>query len=437
MSIDATAATDVDRIWNKYLLYRDGEEGTIFDPVSLQSASLSADEIRRLRAAEPGIIDELAQFGFDSEPRAASQRDSLLRHAQGLGLGGRPNRITGYRIVITDRCNMKCTYCFVDTNTGSDDMTLTDLREGLEYLFEQNAGRDEVTIQWFGGEPTVRFDLMKKGDEYCRELAAKHNVGRVQYTVVTNGVLLKDEMIEHFRLYRYGVGVSFDGPPEDNKVERFLLSGKPADERVHRNIQRLIKAGVHVGCNLTPTPINVTKLPDTVKYVLSLGIKFIYVNTPIPISGRWHVDGEALCRAVFRSRLQALSRGAMLFSSLDRIYQALDTRIPRIYEHIQRDGGLNAALLPHGRISVLDLNWREEQFIFPISQLRRHPELLEKAAKNLLPSSRCDECPAAAVCGGPSRNDVSLRHNPEPDSQMCDFFQVGLRLALTDQTSLQ
>ncbi|MER5750825.1 radical SAM protein [Streptomyces sp. NPDC002088] len=426
--------SDVDRLWNKYLLLAQGSEGIVFDPVSLESVSLTTDEMRRLEASEPELLTEMKQLGFSPEQPTATQRERVLDRVRGMGT---PARISGYRIVVTDTCNMHCTYCFVDTNTGADDITIPDLREGLEYLFEQNAGREEVTIQWFGGEPTTRFDLMKYGDEYSLELAEKYGVGRVQFTVVTNGVLLKDDMIEHFKKYKYGVGVSFDGRPDDNKIERFLLSGKPADGRIHRNIQRLLEAGVHVGCNLTPTPTNVSDLPDTVEYVLSLGINFIYVNTPIPISGRWHVDGEALTRAVFRSRLLALSRGAMLFSSLDRIYQALDTRLPKMYEHIQQDGGLNAALLSRGRISILDLNWRDDSFVFPISELRENPGLLGQAAKNLLPAPQCGDCSAAAVCGGPSRNDVSLRRNAEPDPQMCDFFQVGLQLALTDHTGLQ
>ncbi|MEU3096488.1 radical SAM protein [Streptomyces sp. NPDC006967] len=424
-------------VLGKYLLYSGPGGGVIFDPVSLESASLSTEETRRLRAEDQDLIAELEQFGFDREPRSLPQRDAVLARIRELGLTGKPPRISGYRVVLTDTCNMKCTYCFVDTNTGADDMTEADLRAGLEYLFEQNAGNREVTIQWFGGEPTVRFDLMKYGDVYARELAAKYDVGRVQSTLVTNGVLLTEEMIAHFKKYSYGVGVSFDGTPEDNVIERFLLSGKPADPRIHKNIQRLRTAGVYVGCNLTPTPANVSRLPQSVSYVLSLGIDFIYVNTPIPISGKWHVDGEALASAVFTSRLLALSRGAMLFSALDRVYQALDTRVPKAYEHIQGDGGLNAALLPRGRVSVLDLNWRDDQFVFPISELRENPALLELAGKQLLPSQECVTCPAAAVCGGPTRNEVSLRKNPEPDAEMCAFFRRGLQLALTDQTGLQ
>ncbi|MDQ0958579.1 uncharacterized protein QFZ66_002457 [Streptomyces sp. B4I13] len=428
---------NAEKIWNKYLLYPEGGDGIIFDPVSLKSASLTAAEIARLREGEPGLIAELAECGFHPQPREETQEEAIRSRVRALGMTGLPQRISGYRIVITDTCNMKCTYCFVDTNTGADDMTEDDLRAGLEYLFEQNEGRDEVTIQWFGGEPTVRFDLMRYGDEYARELALRYRVGRVQSTLVTNGVLLKDEMIDHFKQYQYGVGVSFDGTPEDNVIERFLLNGKPADPRIHRNIQRLVEAGVYVGCNLTPTPTNVTKLPETVDFVLSLGINFIYVNTPIPISGQWHVDGLALSEAVFRCRLLALSRGAMLFSALDRVYQGLDTRIPRVYEHIQRDGGLNAALLPGQRVSVLDLNWRDQQFVFSIDDLRADPRLLQTAAKNLLPAPECRQCPAAAICGGPSRNDVSLRKDPHPDPQMCDFFHNGLRRALGDQTGLQ
>lgn len=426
-----------DAVWGKYRLYPCGEGGVLFDPVSLESVYLSGDEVDALAVDDFDLLAELAELGYTDGPRGTGQRDAILARLDEMGMTGVPPRISGFRIVVTDKCNMKCRYCFVDTNTGRPDMTEEDLRAGLDYLFESNAGLDEVTIQWFGGEPTVRFDLMQTGDLYARELAERWRVGRVQSTVVTNGARIKDEMIEHFREYRYGVGVSFDGEPEDNAIERFLLSGKPADPQIHRNIQRMLEAGVHVGCNVTPTAANVHKLPEIVRYVLSLGINFIYVNTPIPISGRWHVDGYALSDSLFRARLVALGRGAMLFSALDRIYQGLDTRVPRVYEHIQADGGLNASLLPGRRISVLDLNWRHAEFVHTIDELRADPSLLGLAAKAPLPSARCLECPAAAVCGGPSRNDVSLRRDPEPDPEMCAFFQHGLELAVTDNTSLQ
>jgi sulfatase maturation enzyme AslB (radical SAM superfamily) len=423
-------------ILDSLLLYPCGNEGVVFDPVSLESASLTAAEVEAARLGTPEIRQALEECGFPIE-RSEPQRNALFSRLRELGMSSQPARISGYRVVLTDHCNMKCTYCFVDTNTGASDMSKDDLRVGLEFLAEQNAGQREITVQWFGGEPTIRFDLMKHGDRYLRELAERFHIGRVQSTVVTNGAAIRDEMIEHFSEYRYGVGVSFDGSPSENSIERFLLSGRPADRSIARNVRRLVEAGVHIGCNLTPTAANVSDLPKAIDYVFSLGVRFVYVNTPIPITGQWHVDGKALADALFTCRMIALSRGGMLFSALDRIYQGLDSRIPRMLEHIQRDGGINAALLPGGRVSVLDLNWRHPEFIFTIEELRDRPELLASAGKDLLPSDSCSACPAAGICGGPTRNEVALRGTAEPDPQMCAFFLRGLERALLDQTGLQ
>lgn len=437
-----TTRSEVSRslLWEKYPVYTRGEDNVVFDPVSLESVFLSAAE-RAAIEAHPYSNDEasqlLSELGFGPQPDQMARRQMLEQRLSSLGISGQPARISGYRVVVTDKCNMKCTYCFVDTNTGNPDLTEEDLKYGLDFLLEQNQGQSDVTIQWFGGEPTIRFDLMKLGAFYAAELAEKYGVGRVQNTVVTNGVRITDEMISHFQEYRYGVGVSFDGPPDTNSSQRILLSGKPADVQVHKNIRRLLDAGVYVGCNLTPTAQNVARIPEIVDYVFSLGIRFIYVNTPIPAMGRWPASGTALAESLFASRLKALSHGGMLFSSLDRIYQALDTRRPKVYEHLQREGGINAALLPGRRVSICDINWRDSRFIYDIDAVRAQPTLLHKIAKELMPVARCQTCPAMSVCGGPSRNDVSLQGKNAPDPQLCAFFERGVELALWDNSGLQ
>ncbi|MFE6406545.1 hypothetical protein ACFVOR_06375 [Streptomyces sp. NPDC057837] len=42
-----------------------------------------------------------------------------------------------------------------------------------------------------------------------------------------------------------------------------------------------------MGCNLTPTAANIGRLAETVRWIIDdLGLKFMYVNTPIPTAGR-------------------------------------------------------------------------------------------------------------------------------------------------------
>lgn len=122
---------------------------------------------------------------------------------------------------------MACTYCFVDTNSGKPDMTKEELSEGLEFLFEQNAGQEEVSIQWFGGEPTIRFDLMQYGDQLADTLADRYDVARVRRTVVTNGARLTDDALSHFVAYQYGVGISIDGPRASTPPTAYFSVASP------------------------------------------------------------------------------------------------------------------------------------------------------------------------------------------------------------------
>jgi sulfatase maturation enzyme AslB (radical SAM superfamily) len=427
-------------LWGKYFQYdRDGE-AVLLDPVELNSCYLGRGEVTDLSAVPPTAThDALSELGFTPDGPRADRRQALRNRLTDLELDPASLRISGLRIVLTDRCNMACTYCFVDTNTGKPDMTEDELAEGLRYLFEENAGQEEVSIQWFGGEPTIRFDLMQYGDELTDRLATEHQVKRVRRTVVTNGARLTDEALEHFVRYGYGVGISIDGPPDINSANRLLLGGQPADDRIRRNVQRLVGSpGLHVGCNLTPTAANIGRLAETVGWIIdTLGLTFIYVNTPIPTGGRWRVSGQALAHELYDARLVALSKGGLLFSVLDRAFQALDTRRPMLFDHMQGDGTLNAAYLPGRRISLCDINFTEPDFLFTLDELRHHPEVLGTVAKRVAPTPACGDCPAIAICGGPSRNEQLLIGGDTPDPQMCDFYRETVEIALWDNTGVQ
>ncbi|GGO42452.1 radical SAM protein [Streptomyces lasiicapitis] len=427
-------------LWGKYFQYERDGEAVLLDPVALDSVFIDSGEVHDLAGVPPTATHEaLEGLGFTPGGPAADRREALRDRLRLLGLDPTPCRISGLRVVLTDRCNMDCTYCFVDTNTGKPDMTKEELAEGLEFLFEQNAEQEEVSIQWFGGEPTIRFDLMQYGDQLADTLADRYDVARVRRTVVTNGARLTDEALDHFVRYEYGVGISIDGPPGINSANRLLLGGQPADARIHRNVARFIAAeGLHVGCNLTPTAANIGRLAETVRWIIDdLGLKFIYVNTPIPTAGHWQVNGTDLARELYEARIAALARGGMLFSVVDRAFQALDTRRPMLLDHMQGDHSLNAALLPGSRVSLCDINFTEPSFLHTLDELRAEPSLLAKVAKKVAPIPECGDCPALAICGGPSRNEQSLIGGSTPDPQMCAFYRTTVEIAVWDNTGVQ
>ncbi|WP_162247806.1 radical SAM protein [Pelomonas sp. Root1237] len=429
-----------DLLWSRYPVFNSGSDYVVLDAVSLESVFLNSSEIKSLNTGKDSAAKRLlTDLGFSELESIRTNRDSLLLRLANSQPRSAPERVCGFRIVVTDKCNMDCKYCFVQTNTGAKDITQEELEEGLTFLFESNQGRDKVSIQWFGGEPTIRFDLMEYGDHFARSLAKKLKVRGVQHTVVTNGMRITDKMLSHFKEFHYGVGVSYDGPPAINQKYRTLLNGTPADSKIERSISKLVGAGdILVGLNITPTPFNYDNLNQIVEYgISSLGVRFLYANTPIPATGKWEVPGKILAESLVNARFRALQLGGIFHSAADRVYQALDARRSTAYEHLQAGNAIVAALLPGSKISICDINWKNPEFIFPIEKIRADSSLLTRLNKEIAPYSDCERCPAIAVCGGPSKNDAFLTSIDLPDPEFCAFYQRLVELALWDDTGLQ
>ncbi len=72
-----------------------------------------------------------------------------------------------------------------------------------------------------------------------------------------------------------------------------------------------------------------------------------------------------------------------------------------LFDHMQGDRSLNAALLPGNRVSLCDINFTEPSFLHTLDELRADPGRLAGVAKNVAPIPECGNCPALAICGGP------------------------------------
>lgn len=431
-------------LWNSYAVFRREQDVAILDPASLEVVYLSDEEFSVVRdrpnsGAAKSTMKVLASAGI----YPGTQMDwigGLKATLKAQGQGGKASSVSGARIVLTDKCNMTCSYCFVDTNTGQADMSVEELREGLDQIFKAASGRQTFLLQWFGGEPTLRFDLMKEGDSYARKLAKRYGIKRLLHTVVTNGYRIKPEMIDHFQRFRYGVGISVDGFQGVNRRSRTLLSGRDVDEKIETNIRLLTRIrGISTGINITPNSENINDLEASSLYAMdALGVKFLYFNTPIPGPTGWQIDGVRLANALVAIRRHAISRGCMALSSVERSFQAMDTRRPKVYEYIQADGSLSVALLPNRRISLMDINWKSSETVFDYRS-KDLTDMLPTLQKNVAKHRECQSCFAVGACGGPSVND-SLSAGGEmsqPDPEYCNYTRSAFVLALWDSTGLQ
>ena len=96
-----------------------------------------------------------------------------------------------------------------------------------------------ITMEFQGGEPLIRFDLIRDMIEY----AIEHNAGRKQisFVVCTNLTLLTDEHIDFFKNRQVNISTSFDGPAAIHDINRPLPS-QSAYSVVLTNIERVREA---------------------------------------------------------------------------------------------------------------------------------------------------------------------------------------------------
>lgn len=143
------------------------------------------------------------------------------------------------RLAVTDRCNLRCTYCMPAEGIAYlPEKKLLSWEEMLRIVHVLNQlGIRKVRIT--GGEPFVRPGLM----EFLQELAKIKNL---EICLTTNGVLLENHLDSLLNLGIKNVNLSLDSLDS----ERFFKITRRNDfDQVYRNLMRMIEANFIVKLN--------------------------------------------------------------------------------------------------------------------------------------------------------------------------------------------
>lgn len=112
-------------------------------------------------------------------------------------------------------------------------------KKSLDYLLENSCNKRNLEVDFFGGEPLMNWEVVKKLVEYGNEKAEKK--GKVfRFTITTNGVLLDDEKIEYINKHMHNVVLSLDGRKEINDEMRPTLNDKGSYDLIVPKFKKLI-----------------------------------------------------------------------------------------------------------------------------------------------------------------------------------------------------
>ena len=151
-------------------------------------------------------------------------------------------QITYLRLSVTDRCDLRCTYCMAETMTFLPKRDVLSLEE-LEKLSAHFIKRGVRKIRITGGEPLVRRDIML----LVKSLGVHKRAGDLdEITITTNGTQLSKYADD---LKRYGVeriNVSLD--TLDRETFK-TLTRRDAIDNVMDGIDAAQKAGLKIKIN--------------------------------------------------------------------------------------------------------------------------------------------------------------------------------------------
>ena len=129
---------------------------------------------------------------------------------------------------IAHDCNLGCRYCFAEEGEYHGDRSLMSFEVGkqaLDFLVANSGNRRNLEVDFFGGEPTMNFEVVKQLVAYGRSLEEAHNKN-FRFTLTTNGILLNDDIMEFANKEMANVVLSIDGRREVNDYMRPARNGK-------------------------------------------------------------------------------------------------------------------------------------------------------------------------------------------------------------------
>lgn len=144
---------------------------------------------------------------------------------------------------VAHTCNLNCEYCFAAQGKYHGERALMSFETGkraLDFLVEHSGNRRNLEVDFFGGEPLMNFEVVKRLVAYARSIE-KEKGKNFRFTLTTNGVLLDDAVTEFANRECHNVVLSLDGRKEVHDRLRKTVNGQGSYDVIVPKFQEFVK----------------------------------------------------------------------------------------------------------------------------------------------------------------------------------------------------
>lgn len=189
-------------------------------------------------------------------------------------------------------CNFHCDYCFeagtaFQFQPGNNKLLDFSLaKDSIDILLGNQQDRSKWIIFFFGGEPFLHIDLIKKIVKYAKR---KYSQKIFYFIAATNGYYLKNSTIDFIKKNQIRLNISIDGEKKITNAYRGLKGiNRDAYSGIVSTIKKLKGYPFISRAKMVVVPETVKYLFRSFQHLAKLGFSRISINTEI-IKSRWRV----------------------------------------------------------------------------------------------------------------------------------------------------
>ena len=187
---------------------------------------------------------------------------------------------------LTEACNLRCGYCVYNEHHpefrgfGNKNMSFEVAKRSIDYILKDYK-REKFSLTFYGGEPLVNFDVMRKSILYTKE---QYPNLKLHIAFTTNLTLLTEEMVEFFSSLdgdSVDIMCSLDGPKDLHDKYRRYINGKGSFSDAVKGFKLLLSRFYNKEKEKTIS-INCVMAPPYSKEKLEKVNEFIYKKLKTP-----------------------------------------------------------------------------------------------------------------------------------------------------------
>ena len=192
---------------------------------------------------------------------------------------GRRDYSGSLMVMVTYDCQFRCVYCGV--RRAARAMPWETLRSAIELLLQTR--QPSLQLRYFGGEPLLRFDLIRRAIAYTERRRASAGKS-VRHMITTNGLLLDRKKLAWLSGRDVEIMFSCDGSAQAHRRLRPLAGGRDVHDRLRANLASLRDSGARFFVNFVVDPDGLEAAREGLALLASWGVGRVQIGYRVGVA---------------------------------------------------------------------------------------------------------------------------------------------------------